>query len=303
MDRAAFLAHPDVAAFITWLISNLPTLPVHLRIRRSTFVPRALDLQLTGIEQVRDQYQWNGNWALVQRQLADLKGNLQQAVRAGDEAATCCASVAILEWGNVPRSTAFLQRLQQEGKLVQYLNDRAQLLSPIGTQRLGDLTKAIFFKFNSGLTKVHALLDPDGSPIYDGRVGAAIAMLYHLYRNSGSAKASANHAMFAWGPGMDGQGSQTIRQIRNPRLLGYLGTPQLLSHQSPHLWAQRQLILSWIIRDVLQRSRLFESDGAGLAARCHALEAGLFTLGYDLRAMLPDGWSVPDPRKRSSSTR
>ncbi|MGP0171264.1 hypothetical protein ACSVIJ_05200 [Pseudomonas sp. NCHU5208] len=256
---------------------------------------------MTGIEQVRDHYQWKGTWPIVQRNLSTLRTDLQAAVKAGDDDAAYRASAAILDWGNVPRSSSFLDALRRQRQLVPYLTARATLLSPTGPQRLTDLTKAVFYKFNSGLTKVHALLDGDGSPIYDGRVGAAIAMLYHLYRQSDLAAGPADHHVFAWGPGMESPQTPGQRQIRNPRLLGYAGTPQLLSHQSPHLWARRQLILSWIMREVLQKSRLFESDQLDLAGRCHAFEASLFVLGYDLRSLAPGGWSVPVPVNCSSS--
>lgn len=298
LDRARFLALPDIAAFTAWLAAQLPSLPVHLKLRRSQFVPQPIDVRLTGIEQVCGHYQWKGTWPGVQRQLSTLRDNLQAAVRSGNEDAAYLASVAILDWGNVPKSASFLDTLRRDRKLVPYLTTRARLLSPVGNQQLTDLTKAVFFKFNSGLTKVHALLDGHGSPIYDGRVGAAIAMLYHLYRQSDRAVGQADHQVFAWGPGMEVQGATVIRQIRNPRLLGYAGTPQLLGHQSPHLWARRQLILSWIIREVLQNSRLFEADKTDLAGRCHAFEAGLFMCGYDLRALVPGGWAVPDPVKK-----
>lgn len=297
LDRAKFLALPDIAAFVAWLAANLPTLPVHLKLRRSQFVPQAIDVRLTGIEQVRDHYQWRGTWPVVQRQLSTLRADLQATVQAGDDDAAYLASVAILDWGNVPKSASFLDTLRRDRKLVPYLTTRAQLLSPVGTQQLTELSKSVFFKFNSGLTKVHALFDSHGSPIYDGRVGAAIAMLYHLYRQSDLAVGLADHHVFAWGPGMEVQQATVLRQIRNPRLRGYAGTPQLLGHQSPHLWARRQLILSWIIREVLLNSRLFEADQTDLAGRCHAFEAGLFTLGYDLRALVPGGWAVPDPVK------
>ena len=126
-------------------------------------------------------------------------------------------------------------------------------------------------------------------------------MLYHLYRGSSEALADglASHRMFGWGPGLDDPESDRIRQIRNPAMLGrgYNGTPQLL-YQSPHIWAQRQLILGWIMRAVLERTTLFTGVDSSLAQRCHAFEAGLFMMGYDLRALIPGGWSIPDPKKK-----
>lgn len=35
MNRKQFLEQPDVLGFIEWLIENLPTLPVHLKVART----------------------------------------------------------------------------------------------------------------------------------------------------------------------------------------------------------------------------------------------------------------------------
>lgn len=297
LNREAFLGLADVDAFVTWLVANLPSLQVDLRVRASSFVPGGLEAQVTGIEAVQACYRWNGNWATVSQLLATLRQELRTQLLAGDQEAAYKACVAILDWGNVPSSAGYLDGLRQQGLLVQYLQDIAPLLSPAGNQRLSDLTRTAIPRFNSGLTKVHALLDDAGSPIYDGRVGAAIAMLYHLYRDSPAAVGDADHRMFGWGPGYETPGADRQRQIRNPRLLarGFNGTPQLLGHASPHIWARRQVILGWIMRAVLARSGLFRSEGVDLAGRCHMLESALFTLGYDLRCLVQDGWLIPDP--------
>lgn len=297
LDRETFLGLADVDAFVTWLVDNLPTLQVDLRVRSSSFVPGGLEAQVIGIEAVQACYRWKGDWATVSQLLATLRQELRTQVQAGDHDGTFKACVAILDWGNVPSSAGYLDDLRQQGVLVQYLQDIAPLLSPKGNQRLSDLTRAAIPRFNSGLTKVHALLDDAGSPIYDGRVGAAIAMLYHLYRASPAAVGYADHRMFGWGPGYETPGADRQRQIRNPRLLarGLIGTPQLLGHASPHIWARRQVILGWIMREVLARSGLFRQEGADLAGRCHMLESSLFMVGYDLRCLVPGGWLIPDP--------
>ncbi len=303
MNREEFLNQPDVAAFVRWLIEHLPIIPIHLKLLSSQFVPGGLDIQVQGIEAVNDQYRWKGSWSTVKGRLAVLRADLKSAVRASDQDRTYGACAAVLDWGNVPKSKGFLEHLSRKGTLVSYLTIRRPFLSPTGSQKLSELTKPLFSKFNSGLTKVHALLDVDGSPIYDGRVGAAIALLYHVYRQTPEAThaGAATHRWFAWGPGIDNPYSGRIRQIRDPAMLGrgYEGTPQLLSHQSPHLWAQRQVILGWIMRSVLNKTTWFGGDTIDLAERCHAFEAGLFMIGYDLRALVPNGWSIPDPKKKT----
>lgn len=299
MIRDEFLGRSDIQGFVEWLSLNLPTHPIQLHFRKSpNFVPEGLHVQVFGIEEAQRAYQWRGNWKSVSETLQLLRQALQDAISNNDQATTYTSCAAILDWGNVPRSKEFLKGLAQDGKLIAYLVDKQPLFSLTGTQRLADLTKTSIPKFNSGMTKVHALLDSSGSPIYDGRVGAAIALLYHLYRESPLARDEVDHSMFGWAPGKEAPNATHIRQIRNPKLLGkgYDGTPQL-GAQSPHLWARRQLILGWIIHQVLEKTNLFDGKTIDLSLRSHAFEAGLFMMGYDLRALIPNGWTIADPKK------
>ncbi|WP_017519960.1 hypothetical protein ACQCLI_31995 (plasmid) [Pseudomonas nitroreducens] len=302
-NQTDFLAQPDIEQFVTWLIKTLPTIQAHLKFQRSSFVPQEIDESVQGIEAVTAKYQWKGDWATVSALLKGYRADLRAAVQAGNDLKALEVCSAILDWGNVETSKKVLEELQLKNKLVEHLIVRAALLNPAGKQKLRDLSMNVFYMFNSGLTKVYALLCPDGSPIYDGRVGAAIAMLYHLYRAEGEGVGSTNHRCFAWGPGLEDVKAEHLRHIRNPALLGlgYKGTPQL-SYQRPHLWAQRQLILGWIIRAVLQETNWYGGSELDIGERCHAFEAGLFVLGYDLRCLLPNGWrDIPDPKRRASA--
>ncbi|POD73096.1 hypothetical protein BKM07_03040 [Pseudomonas syringae group genomosp. 3] len=50
----------------------------------------------------------------------------------------------------------------------------------------------------------------------------------------------------------------------------------------------------WIIRAEIEGSELFAKQPQ-LVDRCHAFEAGLFMMGYDLRSLVPDGYMIPVP--------
>ena len=50
MNRKQFLEQPDMLGLIEWLIENLPTLPVHLKVARSRLVRNAIDCKVQGIE-------------------------------------------------------------------------------------------------------------------------------------------------------------------------------------------------------------------------------------------------------------
>lgn len=111
-DREAFLGLADVEAFISWLVTNLPSLQVHLKVRSSPFVPGGIDAQVTGIEAVQACYRWSGDWATVGQLLAIYRENIRAAVRSGNQDSTYSACVDILEWGNVPSSAGYLAGLR-----------------------------------------------------------------------------------------------------------------------------------------------------------------------------------------------
>lgn len=302
MKREQFLAQPEVEAFLAWLVANLPTLTFKLRFKSSKFVPGGLQADVRGFEQVLEHYRWKASWqdsnqsavdsrtwTETQRSLGQLREWLTSAVNRGDEQQTLQACLQILRWGGVRGAIPFLHRLAAEGELSSYLKKMAALMSLDGDNDLDDLNALSVERFDSGLTKIHALLDASGSPIYDSRVGAAIGLLYSLFRQqwTGSRKP------FLAFPSGGARGSQ----IRNSRaFLNGLVAPQF-SQVSYEKWARWQVRLGWIIRAVLERTDWFAEQGA-LPARCHAFEASLFMLGYDLRCFdLP---LAPDPKKAAA---
>lgn len=298
MKREQFLAQPEVDSFIAWLSANLPTLTFKLRFKSSKFVPGGLTVDVQGFEQVLQHYRWKASWqdsnqstvesetwAQTQRSLGQLREWLASAVNAGDEQQALQACLQILRWGGVRGAIPFLHRLAAKGELSSYLRKMAGLMSLDGDNGLDELDANSVERFDSGLTKIHALLDLSGSPIYDSRVGAAIAMLYSLFRQQWVGRGKPL-LMF---PSGGARGSQ----IRNPgALLKGLAAPQF-SAIDYAAWARCQVRLGWIIRELLERTGWFAEQGA-LPARCHAFEASLFMLGYDLRCF---GLTLaPDPK-------
>ena len=287
MKREQFLAQPEVESFITWLAANLPTLTFKLRFKASKFVPGGLMADVQGFEQVLEQYRWKASWqdanqsavdsqswAETQRSLGQLREWLTGAVDSGSDQQALQACLQILRWGGVRGAIPFLHRLAAKGELSGYLKKMARLMSLDGDNDLNDLDAISVERFDAGLTKIHALLDPSGSPIYDSRVGAAIGMLYSLFRQQWTGNGKPLLAF----PSGGARGSQ----IRNPgAFTGCLAAPQFLALDYAQ-WARWQVRLGWIIRALLERTGWFADQGA-LPARCHAFEASLFMLGYDLR--------------------
>ncbi|MEZ0196591.1 hypothetical protein Q1Z72_07045 [Pseudomonas qingdaonensis] len=298
MKREQFLAQSEVESFIAWLATNLPTLTFKLRFKASKFVPGGLTADVQGFEQILEQYRWKASWqdthqnsvdsqtwAETQRSLGQLREWLTSAVNRGYEQQALQACLQILRWGGVRGAIPFLHRLAEKGELLSYLREMAGLMSLDGDNDLNDLDAISVERFDAGLTKIHALLDPSGSPIYDSRVGAATGMLYSLFRQqwTGSGK-----PLLAFP-----SGAARGNQIRNPgAFLNGLAAPQFSAIDYAE-WARWQVRLGWIIRALLERTGWFAEQGA-LPARCHAFEASLFMLGYDLRCF--DVTLATDPK-------
>jgi hypothetical protein len=290
MKRAAFLAQSDVAGFIDWLLVRLPELQFSLRILPSSKVPGGLHADCKGIERVLDHYKWKSSWIDSRQQgrqvisqgweetrdsLRCLRDWIRTAIASGDEDAVLAACLGILRWGGVSGAVPFLNKLHSRKGLGSYLQGMVPLLALDGEQSLDDLDTTSVRRFDAGLTKIHSLLDVSGSPIYDSRVGAAIAMLYALYRQQSPVGMKAFLAFPS--------GGARGQQLRNPKYFGFSSAPQFFTAavQSQD-WAGWQLRLGWILRSVLERCDWFAEEG-DLAARCHAFEACLFMIGYDLR--------------------
>lgn len=306
MDRKSFLAQPGVMAFVAWLAERLPTLPVRLRFARSKFVPRGIDTSVSGIEAVLAQYRWRAHWcdprtgkpvesddwATTRESLERLGTWLRESVANGDELAAGAAAHEVLRWGGVRGAIPFIESKVRQNAWCVYLKELAPRFALDGEQTLEALHEGNVQRFDSGLTKIHSLLDATGSPIYDSRVGAALAMLYELFRHDAERR-GVRHDWLGFP-----SGQPRGRQIRDPGELGYMASPQFHTPAvKREVWARWQLSAGWIIRATLDRTALFAAEPAGetmshIAMRCHAFEAALFMIGYDLRSLPDDADAV-----------
>lgn len=293
MNNSEFIADRNVSDFVEWLITELPKLKISLQISKSRrFVPNGISEECEGFEKVLGHYYWAGNWSDNKSRLNTLATNLRNAITDQNNPATLAACLAILHWGGVSGAVAFLTRLSNECRLVDYLNARSPFFSLTGAQILSDLDQARIEKFDAGMTKIYSLIDDTGSPIYDSRVGAAMAMLYQcfLHLEKKEINALLNFP----------SGSARGKQIRNPGALGagFINAPQFYTRSvQPHIWAQFQLKLGWVIKEVLNTTNWFDEEGH-IAGRCRAFEACLFMIGYDLRSI--SGNACCDPTGKTS---
>jgi hypothetical protein len=290
MNRLDFLEKNE--GFVNWLVNNLGNQKFHLNMKPSRFVPGGLNAAVTGFPNLLSHYSWRSSWnnPLTNQPVVsqDWKstvsslGSLRQwttrALARNDQQDVFDACLEVLRWGGVRGAIPFLKQLKESNLLVKYLTDLSSLMKLDGdpSQTLNALNKDSIWRFDAGLTKIHALIDVSGSPIYDSRVGAAMAMLYSLYYASDSKSRSTLALKFP-------SGSARGNQIRNPGELHYLSAPQFFTKAvTSEEWARWQVRLGWILRAVLRENDWFLDEG-DIAARCHAFEACLFMIGYDLR--------------------
>ncbi|MFL9993387.1 hypothetical protein PQR34_21750 [Paraburkholderia sediminicola] len=232
---------------------------------------------------------------------------MRKSVANGDELAAGAAAREVLRWGGVRGGIPFIESKVRQNSCCAYLNELAPLFALDGEQTLAALHEGNVQRFDSGLTKIHSLLDTTGSPIYDSRVGAALAMLSELFRLD-AVRHGAQHDWLGFP-----SGQPRGRQIRDPGEFGFMASPQFHTPAvKREVWARWQLSAGWIIRAMVDQTTLFAAEPASetmshIAVRCHAFEAALFMIGYDLRSLIDDTDDVlvgadarnaaPTPRK------
>jgi len=294
MNKAQFLALNEVQLFIEWQTLYLAQLDINLRIKRSRFTPNAINTQVTGIENVLTHYMWktswtdwqtkqtieSGDWLSTKKSLDLLSLRLREAVGSGDEQNALKACLAVLQWGGVSGAVAFLQRKARHNQLVNYLKQTQALLTLNGEQHLEQLNATSIERYDSGLTKIFALLDNSGSPIYDSRVGAMAGFCRAMLERNTLALGSIFHFP---------TGKARGQQVRNVGELAFdlpMASEFYTKQVSGHSWAQFQVKLGWIMQAILKKGNWFKNEG-DLTARCHALEACFFMCGYDLKNLNP----------------
>jgi hypothetical protein len=281
--------------FVSWLIEQLPRREFRLAFSASRFVPNGLIANVVGIERVLDRYVWrtswkdNGevvqseDWHSTQASLQRLRMKLHEASKSNDGDSMLAACCSVLDWGGVSGARPFLRRKAAKGELIEYLRHVQTALDLNADGDIDRIDDRVIEQFDAGLTKIHALFDTTGSPIYDSRVGAAIAMLYAMYRAEGGLEAPRPVQTLSF-PSGGARGAQ----VRNPNAIDarFAAAPQFYTAGVSHaFWAQSQVMLGWIMQEVLERTDWFARVGDDLPARCHAFEAALFMIGYDLRCL------------------
>jgi hypothetical protein len=293
-DRTAIMDKKHFRGFAAYLADTLPTIPVHLQIRKSRFC-RGVNQSANGIENVLAAYVWksqwrddqnepqrSSDWASTRASLRRLHDGLKAAVNGSETNDSDVLKIArrVLEWGGNRNwkvgAFPFLTALAENNNLKTYLHDCTKAFDLVNNKNRPSLHS--IREMNSMLTKIHALLATDGLPIYDSRVAAAIATLAEQYRRTTKLIDLPESIRF---PTVDGN-IQSIRHVVavypdavRPFKLNY-ADPNRIEQWTCAKWKLGKLIRLTLTKNAL----LFQAEG-DLPARCHAFEAALFMLGYD----------------------
>jgi len=287
MNRQEFLNLPEVRQFVDWAAHRLTSIRVDFNIRSSSKVPGGVAGIVTGLDEVILHYRWrsdargDGSWHETVDTLRRLRNALNNAANESEVLAAC---FAILAWGGDrnPNKGAgpFLSDMAARNTLLRYIADARDGFR-LDQAVIGADPPVI--RMNAMLTKIHALTSPDGLPIYDSRVAAAIASIIEIWRRESGVDAPLSPALSF--PATDAKRTVTrlFANAAAPRILRYAaGDPT----RNTKDWAEAKIRLAWLMHAVLERNgELLAEHGLN---RMHAFEASLFMIGYDVMCLAAD---------------
>lgn len=297
MHKAEYLKLAPVDQFVEWASGISQSVVCDLAIRHSPKVPGGIHKHCIGLNDVLSNYTWKATWSDGKRDYASsdwpstrqslqaLARFLQAAIESGDQQRALNACLCILKWGGDRNArngaTPVLKKLAAENQLVEYL---------CSTRRSFDLescnlTELSSIQFAGSMwTKIYALNSKDGLPIYDSRVGAAMAALVELFR----VQTDRN-----WQSVPD-ELKFKIERYRN-RTVGRLQpmsiSPGHLRRSSPNFaeeWSSATVRLAWLIQAILERQPSLYALEEMQPGKMHAFEATLFVIGYDTKSLAPN---------------
>jgi hypothetical protein len=289
MDKARFEGDTNVKDFVAWLSQEGPRLPIHLKVKKSRFVPVAINAKFVGIENTVPFYSWKsagmatGDWAECSAVLQGLSNALKAALAAGSNQRTLDVCKDILAWGgNRAWDRGAWPFLQQTQGVSGYLQT-CRVALDLSSANIGRLAPRVLH-MNSMLTKVHALASDDGLPIYDSRVAAAIAVLVELWRRSkGLWQSPLPDALIF--PSV--YGGRSVLDV-----FGDAVSPGVLTGipTQANQWASAKVRLGWLMQNLLTKNNKWFADEPScqgrIQGRMHAFEAALFMLGYDVTCLI-----------------
>lgn len=279
------------------LAGVLPWLLVRLKIGKSGNVPNRID-EVVPFYTLTQHYRWlargmsfgdmmTGDLAETSRVLALLEANLKAATNTSSALAACHD---IIIWGGGSRhalrpspvgATRFLTGLG--GGLVQYLADAKRQLDLAGAVVPRAGTFPGILEMGAMLTKIHSLYSSDGLPIYDSRVGGAIATIIETWRQS-TGRAHTPLPEELCFPSTEAAPRRRV----TARYPGCIAPPSI-TRNSQHAaaracaWSSAKVRLGWLLSDLLTQPN---------PKAIRSLEACLFMAGYNCEGINPRALAV-----------
>lgn len=290
MNRATFCKQLDVINFVTWLVNNLPTLPIQLCIpyhRRFVPLKSGINVKVQGIQNViPNHYVWRatgmkvGDWKETVPFVLALASNLRATVAASNTAGTLLACEDVLRWGGdrnaLKGAKPFLVSLGPN--LPTYIANVGATLD-LAKANLTTFTPPVL-RMNSMLSKIHALYSTDGLPIYDSRVAAAIATLVEMWRLASGIHTRPIPDLLKF--------PATLRSRMVTNAFSCAPTPGVLNYAAvvatARQWCCAMVRLGWLMGSVLNKMPdLWPCTTA--PQRMRNFEAALFMIGYDVKCL------------------
>ena len=316
MNRANFFALTEVTGFVDWAAEYLLTVQVNLNIsQRGTGCARGgcgpgVHGSFCGIDDIVRAYQWKAewsdpkggsvisqDWSTTKASLTRLSNWIQTTVASHSDPKVKQACNEIIAWGGGRKravgASAFLGALSHLSVYISRVG---------GDLSLAKATVGIsshVLEMNAMLTKVQSHYATDGLPIYDSRVAAATACLVEIYRQSLPTpwKSIPSALLFK---AADRASRRRVIGLDVKRL-GFSAPvidPGVIDRSTKHSgtvrrardWSSAKIRLGWLLEEILVRADKRGSPLLGentpfnhlMPAKMHALEAGLFMVGFDV---------------------
>lgn len=283
MNRAEFLNDGKVIEFIEWL---KPKIDKTGEFKHGYILqrPKGKGWSCVSIYDAYQKYSWPFNCTLPiegvfkgttfeesEEVLNKISRGLVNSLKDNDNERFRQYSLSVLQWGGVLNKNK--DRINDMGDdLISYFKNAIVILDPDTTDTASDFNHIIM---NSGFTKIYSLLVSDFI-IYDGRVGATLALLVRLFIEDCGDFNIPKQLNFAYGNARVSKYEKNVINRRNPSN-DNIRFPQLTNN--PILHIDNNIRANWLIKKVLEESMFCNNENP-----IRKFEAALFMIGYDVRS-------------------
>ena len=255
MNRHAYLARPDIRAFVNWT-TDFVIGERKLFHSWESRPPNPLSFSCQSLWDAYEGYSWGDEG--FEEMVARLNEFGRVLRDTNDEDRFLRTAKEVMKWGGITRY-ARLERLGENALRV--LRARARLLDP----RCADTDDLRGFQYmGAGYSKVYSLMI-DGFPMYDSRVACAVTSLIWLYCRE-------NHLVHI---------PEQLRLGVPPKLgenidRNQFGFPNIRSSQDTK-YADSNLKAAWLLGELADQGAFATLS---VERRVWALQSALFMIGY-----------------------